>query len=518
VTVRRPQATYRGTVHDRWTTPGPRCGDLLSHPLAVAAVIVLALNDHLLKAVAPGFVTGKLSDVAGLVFAPLLVTSIVEIVALGLDRQPPDRRRLVIVSIIATGLAFALVKTTPPGTAIFAWSLGIAQWLAGAGPIFGTAPHATAVLTDPSDLIALPALAAASWVAARTVSRAGEGPRRSTVAAGRPSTPAVGLLVVAGLATMATSQTSMRQSESHLEETVHLGASRSAAVRHVSFEVVNRDPGLETVLLAVSTSSKETQDGMTVLGPIPGVVLTLIPDEPSDRITPEESGMGLTGEPALDLTDLCRTSCRHGATLVARLIGEAPVGAIDVTLGASLFAFGELGDGGELDTDLALHNDADRSFDGNPTTIMANAERSFRVGSTSERAVEGLVMLLDADVLKAPLAYPMVGTVTMSIETTDASDHPNAHLTSATVGDEEIYLMGQEPPRTIDLLAQCEAGRPCEIPVTLTSDYDASLNSPDFDPAKAPPGFVALTWRVDVRIEAFDGRALPVDAIEVSGS
>jgi hypothetical protein len=192
------------------------------------------------------------------------------------------------------------------------------------------------------------------------------------------------------------------------------------------------------------------------------------------------------------------------------------VGAIDVTLGASLFAFGELGDGGELDTDLALHNDADRSFDGNPTTIMASAERSFRVGSTSERAVEGLVILVDADVLKAPLAYPLVGTVTMSIETTDASDHPNAHLTSATVGDEEIYLMGEEPPRTIDLLAQCDAGRPCEIPVTLTSDYDASLNSPDFDPANAPPGFVALSWRVEVRIEAFDGRTLPAEAIEVS--
>src|SRR5690606_18791254 len=41
-------------------------------PVTVASVIVLLLNDHVLKQAWPGFVTGKLSDVAGLVVAPPL--------------------------------------------------------------------------------------------------------------------------------------------------------------------------------------------------------------------------------------------------------------------------------------------------------------------------------------------------------------------------------------------------------------------------------------------------------------
>ncbi len=44
----------------------------LSHPVTVVAALVLLLNDHLLKHAWPGPVTGKLSDVAGLVVAPPL--------------------------------------------------------------------------------------------------------------------------------------------------------------------------------------------------------------------------------------------------------------------------------------------------------------------------------------------------------------------------------------------------------------------------------------------------------------
>ncbi|WP_156325293.1 hypothetical protein [Nonomuraea sp. SBT364] len=40
--------------------------------MTVVAALVLLLNDHLLKHAWPGPVTGKLSDVAGLVVAPPL--------------------------------------------------------------------------------------------------------------------------------------------------------------------------------------------------------------------------------------------------------------------------------------------------------------------------------------------------------------------------------------------------------------------------------------------------------------
>lgn len=45
----------------------------LVHPVTVFATALLIVNDHLLKAAYPGWVTGKLSDVAGLVMAPPVV-------------------------------------------------------------------------------------------------------------------------------------------------------------------------------------------------------------------------------------------------------------------------------------------------------------------------------------------------------------------------------------------------------------------------------------------------------------
>ena len=45
----------------------------LGHPVTVLALVVLVLNDHVLKAAQPGWLTGKLSDVVGLVLAPPLV-------------------------------------------------------------------------------------------------------------------------------------------------------------------------------------------------------------------------------------------------------------------------------------------------------------------------------------------------------------------------------------------------------------------------------------------------------------
>jgi hypothetical protein len=42
----------------------------LASPGFALALVVLVLNDHVLKTAYPGWITGKLSDVAGLVLAP----------------------------------------------------------------------------------------------------------------------------------------------------------------------------------------------------------------------------------------------------------------------------------------------------------------------------------------------------------------------------------------------------------------------------------------------------------------
>ncbi|SET78993.1 hypothetical protein SAMN05421811_104132 [Nonomuraea wenchangensis] len=135
----------------------------LCHPVTVAGVIVLLVNDHLLKQAWPGFVTGKLSDVAGLLVAPPLLALLF-------------LRRADLAATLATGVLFALVKTTETGAeaASHVWTLV-------AGP--------SRVLADPTDLLALPALALAWWVRARSLTA--------------PSSPRLRVLLTAPLALLA---------------------------------------------------------------------------------------------------------------------------------------------------------------------------------------------------------------------------------------------------------------------------------------------------------------------------
>ena len=150
----------------------------LAHPGAVLALVVLVLNDHVLKQAWPGWVTGKLSDVAGLVVAPLLLAAV-----LALVRAPWGLP----VSLTATGAGFVLCKTSDLGAAVTSsvWSL------------FGTP---TMIRADVTDLLALPALYAA-WRIHRSAARAvGAGWRRTVAVA-----VGTALLPVGVLATSATS-------------------------------------------------------------------------------------------------------------------------------------------------------------------------------------------------------------------------------------------------------------------------------------------------------------------------
>lgn len=117
----------------------------LGHPVTVLALVVLVLNDHVLKAAQPGWLTGKLSDVAGLVLAPPLVATLA---ALTVPRLPA--RAALGLGLGLVGVGFTLVKTI--GSAAAAAS---AAWTMVSGP--------SLVRADPTDLLALPALALAGW-------------------------------------------------------------------------------------------------------------------------------------------------------------------------------------------------------------------------------------------------------------------------------------------------------------------------------------------------------------------
>jgi hypothetical protein len=133
----------------------PRARELLLHPIALAAIAVLVINDHWLKSAHPSWVTGKLSDAAGLAFFPLLL--------LVIARVPPTVSNA-LVAALATAAVFTLVKTVPAATDVYRHVLGVLQW-----PITGSTAPVEAV-TDPTDVACVPFAALAVAITATAAS------------------------------------------------------------------------------------------------------------------------------------------------------------------------------------------------------------------------------------------------------------------------------------------------------------------------------------------------------------
>lgn len=126
----------------RFTRPFPSLGSELCRPAPVLALAVLALNDHLLKGAGllPGALTGKLSDFAGLFLFPVFLFVVLRV------GSSASRQRLALASAALTAVGFAAVKLHPGTNAVV-----LATW----GPM----------LLDPTDLVALPMVAAAAlWL------------------------------------------------------------------------------------------------------------------------------------------------------------------------------------------------------------------------------------------------------------------------------------------------------------------------------------------------------------------
>lgn len=138
---------------------------LLSSPWFLGSILLLVVNDHVLKDAWPGLVTGKLSDVAGVAMVAIALTAV-------LGRPAP--------AAAATAVAFTLLKTVPD----------VAVW---AEPVLGGRTR-----TDPSDLVALLVLVPVWHVA--TAPERPSGLRRSWDVSLR--------LVAVGVAVVATTATS----------------------------------------------------------------------------------------------------------------------------------------------------------------------------------------------------------------------------------------------------------------------------------------------------------------------
>lgn len=188
---------------DFTAAPGrrPVPGDALLQPVALGAITLLIANDHVFKAIAPGLVTGKLSDIAGLVFFPLLLVAIAEFVLAATGRWHRPDVRVVTAAVAATGVAFTSIKLLPGAEALYEQVLGVAQWpvrvLAALIPSGGAAggPVPVDLTRDATDLVALVALWIPMEIGARRAElRAAAGDRAASVGSLRPYD-----LVVAGL-------------------------------------------------------------------------------------------------------------------------------------------------------------------------------------------------------------------------------------------------------------------------------------------------------------------------------
>lgn len=152
----------------------------LVHPLTIASVIILIINDHIWKHHYATWWTGKLSDVVGLVFAPFLAAIVLAIL---IPPSHPRQEHIVIIgSIGLTGLIFALSNTLP-----LAHDLTEKFWAIFVG-------ESVVIWRDPTDLYALPALLI-SWQIWRHASSSSP----------RIPIPQYAMLIISAFATMATS-------------------------------------------------------------------------------------------------------------------------------------------------------------------------------------------------------------------------------------------------------------------------------------------------------------------------
>jgi len=146
----------------------PLASRTLATPVAIGAIALLVINDHVLKSAYPGLVTGKLSDIAGMIFFPLLLAAACE--QLGLRRG----MKTVVAAACMTAIVFTAIKLSASAGDLYRVGLALAQWpFRAAHALFegGRLPavgHAQ-LTADPTDLVALGALAIPLVLAKRTV-------------------------------------------------------------------------------------------------------------------------------------------------------------------------------------------------------------------------------------------------------------------------------------------------------------------------------------------------------------
>lgn len=162
-------------------THGVIPGDMLLSRVGLASMLLFGLNDHYLKSAYHNWLTGKLSDFAGLVVFPCLLISILEWGRFVFRRSRPEAgckearegvaaesrspapewlasRKQVAFACLFTGVLFSAIKLHPPASDLYC------SLVEGARAALRLGPGAVQNVVDPSDLLALPALIVPLWL------------------------------------------------------------------------------------------------------------------------------------------------------------------------------------------------------------------------------------------------------------------------------------------------------------------------------------------------------------------
>ncbi|MGZ3745250.1 MAG: hypothetical protein ACXVB1_05170 [Pseudobdellovibrionaceae bacterium] len=120
--------------------------DFFINPIVLVPVGLMFANDHWLKYIYPGWVTGKLSDFTGVFYFPIFIMAMI-CFALQISRKENSAQRILTkknlwLAILFTDFLLVLVKLCGPA----------ARWIE---MIFATSLFKIQLVQDPTDLIAM---------------------------------------------------------------------------------------------------------------------------------------------------------------------------------------------------------------------------------------------------------------------------------------------------------------------------------------------------------------------------
>ena len=140
------------------------------------------------------------------------------------------------------------------------------------------------------------------------------------------------------------------------------------------------------------------------------VTLSVRSDDPGTAAFAGSPGDARPGV-LFSLTELCSKGCKSGVTVVIRGTSEARP-AEDIAISAQLSVSGMVGDQRPLGTTLALRADPSPTLD-DSHAVSASVAPTIAVSEGVPNAHVDLRLRVDPELLTEPLAYPLVGSLTL---------------------------------------------------------------------------------------------------------